>query len=102
MDERVHATEARREGLGPSARRTVLEQVDRVGVDAVLGQAEVGHHAVEALLVALAQGKRCSPAREDPRDLGPEASRGAGDDDHPPFELRHERILTCRGHITIW
>ena len=60
-----------------------------MGVDAVVGEAEVPGDGVGDLLAAVGEGEAGAGVRESLRDDGAEAAAGSGDGDHPSVEVGH-------------
>jgi hypothetical protein len=89
VDEAVDAAEARLGLGGPDVGGGLFEEVDRVRVDAVLGQAEVVGDAVGDLLAAVGEGEAGAGIGEALGDDRPEPAAGTGDGDDPSVEVGH-------------
>ncbi len=89
VKEAVDAAEALLERLRPVAGAVVVEQVGDARVAALLGQGELGDELVEPALVDVGERQGRAGVGQPRGDGRAEATGGAGDRDHAPFEIDH-------------
>ena len=74
----------------PRGRRVDVEQVDRLHVEPLLGDAEALDRRPDPVDVEVGERQRRPGAGESLGDHGPEPAADAGDGDHAPLELAHQ------------
>ncbi len=89
VEEAVDAAELLCGRGGPVVGLGLVEEVDGLGVDAVVGEAEVLGDGVGDLLTAVGEGEAGAGVGEALGDDGAEAAAGAGDGDHAAVEVGH-------------
>ena len=90
VKEGVDAAEFLLHGRGPFVGGGFVEEVDGVGVDAVVGDAEALGHAVGDFLAAVCEGEAGAGVGEALGDDRPEAAAGSGDGEDPSVEVGHD------------
>jgi hypothetical protein len=89
VEESVGVAELLGGGGGPVVGLGFVEEVDGLGVDAVVGEAKVLRNLVGDLLVAVGEGQGGPGVCESLGDDWSKAAAGAGDCDDPSVKFRH-------------
>jgi hypothetical protein len=89
VEEAIDAAEALLGGGGPVVGGGLVEEVDRGGVDAVVGETEVLGDGVGDLLAPVREREGGACVGEALSNDGAEAAARAGDRDHPSLEVGH-------------